>query len=337
MSKMQAMQVNNAKEFALIEQELPQPGNNEVRVRIKACGVCHSDVFTKEGLWPGIQYPRVPGHEVAGVIDAVGANVTHWKKGQRVGIGWAGKHCGECTPCRRGDFGTCQNHEVTGIHFDGGYAQYMIAPVAALAAIPDELSDEEAAPLLCAGITTFNALRNSGARPGDVVAIQGIGGLGHLAIQFANKMGFKTVAISNGAEKEALAKQLGAHIYIDTSNKDVVTELQKLGGAQVILATAPSGKAISSLIDGLGYKGHMMIVGAAPDPFEVSALSLIAAKRIISGWPSGSAIDSEDTLKFCVLTGIRPMIETFPLKDAKLAYEKMMQNKVKFRSVLLCD
>lgn len=337
MSKMKAYSVAAKGQWSLIDKEIPQPGPRQVRVKVKACGVCHSDMLTKENAWPGIQYPRVPGHEVAGVIDEVGPDVTTWKKGQRVGIGWNGKYCGDCIPCRRGDFGSCARLIVTGISADGGYAQYMLANVEGLAAIPDELSFEEAAPLLCAGVTTFNALRHSGARAGDVVAIQGIGGLGHLGIQFANKMGFKTVAISKGKDKEALAKKIGAHVYIDAEQENVVAALQQLNGAKVILATAPSGQSITPLINGLGHQGHLMIVGATVDAIEVKSIQLIGQKLKISGWPSGSAMDSEDTLRFCVLNGIRPMIETFPLAKADEAYDKMMSNQVRFRSVLLCD
>jgi propanol-preferring alcohol dehydrogenase len=334
MAKMKVVQVREPGKFDLSEREIPTPNINQVRIKINACGVCHSDIYTRDGVWPNINYPRIPGHEVAGVIDELGSNVTRWKKGQRVGVGWAGGRCGQCNPCRKGDFVNCETHQVTGIHYDGGYAEYMIAPVEALAAIPDELSFEEAAPLLCAGITTFNSLRHSHARAGDLVAIQGIGGLGHLAIQFANKMGFKTVAISKGKDKEALALKLGAHVYINTEQGDVATNLQKLGGAKVILATAPSGKAITPLIEGLGLKGELMIVGASTDPIEVTAIQLIRMKRTIRGWPSGSAIDSEETMKFCALTGIRPMIEKFSLDKAPEAYDQMISNRARFRAVI---
>src|SRR4029453_2613633 len=274
--------------FEIVEREIPRPGPNEVRLKVEACGICHSDMYTKEGTWPGLEYPRVPGHEIAGVIAEGGSGVPRWKKNQRVGVGWAGYHCGQCVPCRRGDFVNCEVHRITGLNYDGGYSEYMIAPVQALASIPDEISFEEAAPLLCAGITTFNALRHSGARAGDLVAIQGIGGLGHLALQFANKMGFKTVALSKGKEKEALARKLGAHIYLDAETQDLPAELQKLGGARVILATAPSGKAITPLINGLGHRGELVIVGASTDPIQVTAVQLIMLTKSIRGWPSGS-------------------------------------------------
>ncbi len=334
MATMKAIQVNQSGDWEKVDKEIPTPGPNQVRIKIHACGVCHSDAYVKDRVWPGIQFPRIPGHEIAGMIDEVGAEVTRFKKGQRVGVGWAGKRCGQCLPCRRGDFINCENHQITGIHYDGGYAEYMIAPVEALAAIPNELSFAEAAPILCAGITTFNALRNSQARPGDLVAIQGIGGLGHLAIQFANKMGFKTVAISHGADKESLAQELGAHIYLNTEKEDIATGLQKLGGARAILATAPSGKSITPLIEGLSYLGKLVIVGASNDPIEVTAIQLIRLKRSILGWPSGTAADSEEAMKFCALTGIRPVIEKFMLDDAPNAYNHMITNKARFRAVL---
>ncbi|WP_392536617.1 alcohol dehydrogenase [Legionella sp. 227] len=334
MNKMNVVQVNKSGEWEAVERDIMMPATNQVRIKVEACGVCHSDVFVKENLWPNLQFPRIPGHEIAGVIDEIGPHVTQWRSGQRVGVGWAGARCGQCLPCRHGDFILCENHQITGLHYDGGYAQYMIAPVEALAAIPDELSFADAAPLMCAGITTFNALRHSVARAGDLVAIQGIGGLGHLAIQFANKMGFKTVALSKGADKESLAKKLGAHIYIDSDNQDVTRELKKLGGAQVILATAPSGKSISPLIDALSNKGELVIVGASHDPIEVISTQLISANRSIKGWPSGSAIDIEETLQFCALTGIRPMIQQYSLKQAETAFADMMANKVRFRAVI---
>ncbi len=335
MTTMKAVQVNKVGEWESIEKELAMPTENQVRIKVEACGVCHSDIFVKDRLWPNIQLPRIPGHEIAGVIDEVGAHVTKWQPGQRVGVGWAGAHCSQCIPCRNGNFILCENQQVTGLHYDGGYAQYMLAPVEALAAIPAELSFAEAAPLMCAGITTFNALRHSIARAGDLVAVQGIGGLGHLAIQFANKMGFRTVAISKGANKEALAKKLGAHIYLNSEEKDIQNELQKIGGARVILATAPSGKSTSALISALGNQGELMIVGASSDPFEVTATQLIVSNLSIKGWPSGSAIDIEETLKFCALTGIRPMIQQYPLQRAEEAYQDMITNKVRFRSVIM--
>ncbi len=321
-------------EFEIVEREIPEPGAGQVRIKVHACGVCHSDVLTKEGTWPGIQYPRVPGHEVAGVVDEVGAGVSAWKKGQRVGVGWHGGHDNTCRECRRGDFINCRNLKVTGISYDGGYAQYMIAPVEALAELPETLKDVEAAPLLCAGITTYNALRHSGAMPGDLVAVQGVGGLGHLGIQFASKFGYRVAAISRGPENAPLAKKLGASLYIDSKATNAVQELQKLGGARVILATAPSSKAMSELIDGLGPNGQLMVVGAAPDPIEVTPIQLILSRRSIQGWASGTASDSEDTLRFAELTGVRPMIETYPLERAGEAYARMLSGKAQFRVVL---
>ena len=321
-------------DFEIVEREIPKPGAGQVRIKVQACGVCHSDVLTKEGAWPGIQYPRVPGHEVAGIIDELGAGVSGWKKGQRVGVGWHGGEDGTCPSCRRGDFRNCQNLKIPGISYDGGYQEYMVAPVEALAAIPENLSDVEAAPLLCAGITTFNALRHSGALPGDLVAVSGIGGLGHLGIQFANKFGYKVAAIGRGSEKAALAKKLGASLYIDSKSTNAVEELKKLGGARVILATAPSSKAMSELIDGLGPNGKLVVVGAAFDPIEVTPIQLISGSRSIQGWASGTPTDSEDTLRFAELTGVRPMIETYPLEKAAEAYARMMSGNAQFRVVL---
>jgi D-arabinose 1-dehydrogenase-like Zn-dependent alcohol dehydrogenase len=335
MAKMKVAQVPRARaDFAIVEREIPQPGPGEVRIRVQACGVCHSDVFTKDGAWPGIVFPRVPGHEVAGVIDDVGAGVTHWKKGQHVGVGWHGGQDGTCRACRRGDFVNCSNLKVSGISFDGGYGEYMVAPVEAVAAIPESLKAAEAAPLLCAGITTFNALRHSGALPGDLVAVQGIGGLGHLGIRFAQKFGYRVAAIARGPENAVLAKQLGASIYIDSTATNAAAELQKLGGARVILATAPSAKAMSSLVDGLGMNGTMMVVGAAPDPIEVTPLQLISGKKRVQGWWSGIPTDTEDALRFAELTGVRPMIETFPLPRVNEAYAHMLSGKAQFRVVL---
>ena len=321
-------------DFQIVDREIPKPGVGEVRIKVQACGVCHSDLFTKEGLWPGIQYPRVPGHEVAGIIDEVGAGVSEWKEGQRAGVGWHGGHDGTCLRCRRGDFGNCQNLKIAGISYDGGYQQYMVAPVEALTAIPENLSDVEAAPLLCAGITTYNALRHSGALPGDLVAVLGIGGLGHLGIQFANKFGYKVAAIGHGPESAALAKTLGAGVYIDNKATNAAEALQKLGGAQVILATAPSSKAMSEVIDGLGPNGKLMVVGAAMEPIEVTPVQLINGSRGIQGWASGTPADAEDTLNFAELTGVRPMIETYPLEKAAEAYARMMSGKAQFRVVL---
>jgi D-arabinose 1-dehydrogenase-like Zn-dependent alcohol dehydrogenase len=321
-------------DFQIVDREIPQPGVGQVRIKVHACGVCHSDLFTKEGVWPGIQYPRVPGHEVAGIIDEVGAGVTEWKTGQRAGVGWHGGHDGTCLPCRRGDFGNCQNLKIAGISYDGGYQQYMVAPVDALTAIPESLSDVEAAPLLCAGITTYNALRHSGALPGDLVAVLGIGGLGHLGIQFANKFGYRVAAIGRGSENAALAKKLGASVYIDNKVTNAAEALQKLGGAQVILATAPSSKAMSEVIDGLGPNGKLMVVGAAMDPIEVTPAQLIIGSRTIQGWASGTPTDAEDTLRFADLTGVHPMIETYPLEKAADAYTRMMSGNAQFRVVL---
>jgi D-arabinose 1-dehydrogenase-like Zn-dependent alcohol dehydrogenase len=321
-------------DFQIVEREIPRPGAGHVRIKVQACGVCHSDVLTKEGLWPGIQYPRIPGHEVAGIVDEVGAGVSTWKKGQRVGVGWHGGQDGTCPQCRRGDFRNCQNLKIAGLSYDGGYQQYMIAPIEALAAIPETLSDVDAAPLLCAGITTFNALRHSGALPSDLVAVQGIGGLGHLGIQFASKFGYKVAAIGRGPESASLAKKLGASIYIDSQATNAAEALQKLGGAQVILATAPSSKAMSALIDGLGPNGKLMVIGAAFEPIEVTPIQLINGSRAIQGWSSGTPTDSEDTLRFAELTGVRPMIETYPLEKAEEAYARMMSGKAQFRVVL---
>ena len=321
-------------DFELVEREIPKPGAGEVRIRVQACGVCHSDVFVKEGLWPGIQYPRVPGHEVAGIIDEVGCEVAGWKQGQRVGVGWYGGQDNTCIECRRGRFLYCRNLKVAGISYDGGYQQYMLAPVEALAAIPDTLSDAEAGPLLCAGVTTFNALRHSGASPGDLVAVQGVGGLGHLGIQFANKFGFKAAAIGRGAENALLAKKLGASVYIDSKTTNAAEELQKLGGAQAILATAPNSKAMSELIDGLGPTGKFIVVGISPDPIPVTPLQLITGERAIRGSAVGTPTDSEDTMNFAELTGVRPMIETYPLERAGEAYARMMSGKAQFRVVL---
>jgi D-arabinose 1-dehydrogenase-like Zn-dependent alcohol dehydrogenase len=335
MAKMKAVQVPKAgADFEIVEREIPQPGPGQVRVRVQACGVCHSDVLTKEGGWPGLTYPRVPGHEVAGVIDETGAGVTTWKKGQRVGVGWHGGQDGTCLACRRGDFANCVNAKVSGISFDGGYQEYMVAPVEAVAQMPESLDAAEAAPLMCAGITTFNALRHSGAMPSDLVAVQGIGGLGHLGIQFAQKFGYKVAAVGRGPENAGLAKKLGASVYIDSAATDAAAELQKLGGARVILATAPSSKSMSTLIGGLGANGRMMIVGATPDPIEVTPIQLIVGMKSIQGWYSGIATDSEDTLRFAELTGVRPMVEKFPLEKAAEAYARMMSGKAQFRVVL---
>ena len=332
---MKVVRVNRAAgNFEVIEEKKREPARGTVRIRVQACGVCHSDSLTKDGLFPGIVYPRSPGHEIMGVIDAVGEGTEPWKAGDRVGIGWHGGHCGRCESCRRGDFVTCVRLQIPGISYDGGYAELVYAPIEALARIPDELSPEEAAPLMCAGVTTFNALRHSGAGPGDVVAIQGIGGLGHLGIQFANKFGFETVAIGRGGDKKDLALKLGARTYIDSKSQDVTKELLALGGARVILATASDGKSMGGLIDGLKTGGTLVIVGASPDPFQVSTLQLILVRKSVVGWPSGTSIDSEDTLRFAAANGVRPMIEVFPLERAADAYDRMMSGKVRFRSVL---
>jgi alcohol dehydrogenase/propanol-preferring alcohol dehydrogenase len=334
--KMRAVQVRNANgPFELVERETPIPGPGFIRIKVEACGICHSDSLTKEGHWPGIEYPRVPGHEVAGVIDALGPDVVGWKAGQRVGVGWHGGHCGYCDSCRRGDFVTCQvAAQIPGISFDGGYADYMIAHAGTLASIPDQLSALEAAPLMCAGITTFNSLRNSGARPGDVVAILGIGGLGHLAVQFAAKMGFKTVAIARGADKESFVMELGASRYIDSQAQDVVAELSKLGGAKVILATVTNAKAMSAVVGGLAVNGKLIVLGAAFEPLELSGMILISGRRSVSGWPSGSSIDSQDTLVFSAQTGVRSLNEIFSLEQAAQAYDRMMSGEARFRVVL---
>jgi D-arabinose 1-dehydrogenase-like Zn-dependent alcohol dehydrogenase len=321
-------------DFQIVEREIPEPGGGQVRIKVQACGVCHSDVFTKEGQWPGIQYPRVPGHEVAGVIDAVGDRVSGWNKGQRVGVGWHGGHDGTCLPCRRGDFRNCRNRAIPGISYDGGYQQYMVAPVEALVAMPETLTDAEAAPLLCAGITTFGALRNSGALPGDLVAVLGIGGLGHLAIQFANKFGYNVAAIGRGSGNAPLAKKLGASVYIDSGSTNAAEALQQLGGAQVILSTAPSSKAMSEAVDGLAPNGKLLVVGVAFDPIEVTPVQLIGGVRTIQGWAAGTPADSEDTLRFTELSGVRPMIERYPLERAADAYARMISGKAQFRVVL---
>ena len=336
MSKMRVVQVTRPNgPLEIVEREIPEPGAGSVRIKVEACGVCHSDSFTKEGTWPGIQYPRVPGHEVAGIVDAVGSGVAGWKEGQRVGVGWHGGHCGYCDSCRRGDFVTCQiAPQVPGIAYDGGYAEYMIAPAGALALIPEGLSAVDAGPLMCAGVTTFNSLRGSGARPGDLVAVLGIGGLGHLGVQFAAKMGFRTVAIARGLDKEPLARKLGAFSYIDSKTQDPAAELLKLGGAKVILATVTSGDAMSATLGGLGVNGKLIILGAAAEPLQVPGIPLLLGRRSIMGWPSGSSIDSQDTLAFSKLTGVRAMNEVFPLERAAEAYEHMMSGKARFRAVL---
>jgi D-arabinose 1-dehydrogenase-like Zn-dependent alcohol dehydrogenase len=335
MTQMKVAQVPKpGADFQIVEREIPEPGAGHIRIKVQACGVCHSDVLTKDGLWPGIEYPRVPGHEVAGIVDEVGDGVTAWKKGQRVGVGWHGGQDNTCRECRRGDFRNCRNVKVCGISYDGGYQQYMLAPVEALVAIPESLRDVDAAPLLCAGITTYNALRHSGAMPGDLVAVLGIGGLGHLGIQFANKFGYQVAAIGRGSENAVLAKNLGANVYIDSTSTNPAEELQKLGGARVVLATAPSSKAMSQLIDGLAPNGELMVIGASFESLEVTPLQLITGSKTIQGWASGTPADSEDTLRFAELSGVRAMIETYPLEKAAEAYARMLSGKAEFRVVL---
>ncbi|HEV2828928.1 MAG TPA: alcohol dehydrogenase [Pyrinomonadaceae bacterium] len=337
-AKMKAAQISRAGgDWELVERDVPEPGPSQVRVKVEACGICHSDVLVKDGIWPGLQYPRVPGHEIAGHIDALGDNVTAWHQGQRVGVGWHGGHCFVCEQCRRGDFAMCVNRKVTGVDFDGGYATHVIVPAAALAAIPDALPAEEAGPFMCAGVTVFNALRNSGARAGEVVAVHGIGGLGHLGVQYARQMGFNTVAINRGKDKENLARQLGAHSYIDATEEDVVVELQKLGGASVILATAPNAPAISGLVDGLAPSGKLLVPAAPSEPLSINVFSLIMKRSSVAGWYSGTAKDSQDTLEFSALTGVHPMIEKYPLDQVAEAYEQMHNGKARFRVVLTLD
>lgn len=335
---MRAMQIKSpGGKFELVDIEKPEPGPGEVRLKVHACGICHSDAFVKEGQYPGIEYPRVPGHEVVGVIDKTGEGVKKWDKGQRVGVGWHGGHCFNCSPCREGDFIMCERAKIAGISYDGGYAEYMVAPQEAIAFIPEGLKSVDAAPLLCAGITTFNALRNTDAKAGDLVAVQGIGGLGHLGLQYAQQMGFETVAISRGTDKKELAESLGADHFIDAAQQDVAQALQELGGARVILATAPSSAAIESVINGLGVNGQLLIVAATPDTFSVSPFALIGKRSSIKGWPSGTAKDSEATLNFSALGDIRPMIEQYPLEQANEAYERMIKNKARFRVVLTME
>ena len=335
MPKMRAVQVPRpGGPLEIVERDIPDPGPGYVRIKVQACGVCHSDTVTKDGLFPGIQYPRVPGHEVIGVIDAVGSGVPRWKPGQRVGVGWNGGFCGYCDNCRRGDFFACQTStEVTGISRDGGYAEYMLAPISALASVPDDLSSADAAPLMCAGVTTFNCLRNTGAGPGDLVAVLGLGGLGHLAVQFAAKMGCKTVAIARDDDEEPLARQLGAHYYINNKSHDPSAELQKLGGAKVILATVTSSDAMKAVLGGLGVRGKLMVIGVVPS-LEVDTVQMILGNQSVQGWYSGTSIDSQDTLAFSALSGVRSMNEAFPLDRAPEAYERMMSGKARFRVVL---
>ena len=336
MKKMRVAQVPGPMQpFQIVERDVPEPGPGAIRVKVEACGICHSDMYTAEGHWPGIQYPRAPGHEVAGVVDALGAGAGGWAVGDRVGLGWHGGHCGYCESCRRGAFVMCMTAaRVPGIHYDGGYSEYLVAPAEALARIPEGLSAVEAAPLMCAGVTTFNSLRNTGVRPPDLVAVLGIGGLGHLGVQFASKMGHRTVAIARGRDKEKLARKLGAHDYIDSKASDPAAELQKLGGARVILATVTSGQAMNAVVGGLGLDGTLIVLGAADTPIAVPPLVLIGGRRSVRGWPSGSSIDSQDTLAFSALNGVRPMTEEFPLQRAAEGYARMMSGDARFRVVL---
>lgn len=321
--------------FELVNRDIPEPGPGQVRVKVEACGICHSDVMVKEGLWPGIQYPRVPGHEIAGRIDAVDGGVTQWTKGQRVGVGWHGGHCFVCDPCRRGDFAMCVKRKVTGIDFDGGYADYMIVGAEAVAAVPDELAPEEVGPFMCAGVTVYNALRNSGARGGDAVAVHGIGGLGHLGVQYARKMGFVTIALGRGTDKQELAEKLGAHHYFDTDAGDTVAKLQQLGGARIILATAPNAEAISALVEGLSPDGNLLIPAAPHEPLSIPVMPLIGGRRSVAGWYSGTARDSQDTLEFSGLSEVHPMVEQYPLTEVAAAYEQMHSGRARFRVVLM--
>lgn len=335
MGTMKAVQVSTPKgPFEVVEREVRDPGPGEIRVKVEACGVCHSDAVTKLGSYPGLTLPRVPGHEIAGRVDAVGANVTTWKVGNRVGVGWHGGHCFQCVPCRKGDFINCVNAQVTGVTRDGGYAEYAVVRQEAAARIPEGLDAAETAPLLCAGVTTYNALRNSGARAGDTVAVQGIGGLGHLAIQYAARMGFRTVALSRGADKKALARELGASEYIDTQDADPAEALRTLGGADLVLATAPNSPAIASTLKGLKPRGKLLIVAGSSEPLQISALALLSGKSV-AGWPSGSSIDSEETVAFSAMTNVRPRIEKFPLEKAEEAFSSVMTNRVRFRAVLV--
>ena len=321
-------------DFRIVERQIPEPGAGEVRIKVQACGVCHSDALIKEGSWPGISYPRVPGHEVVGLIDEAGSGVSLWKLGQRVGVGWHGGHDNTCSECRRGDFGNCHNRRIPGISYDGGYQEYMIAPIEALTVVPGALSAVEAAPLLCAGITTYNALRHSGAMPGDLVAVQGVGGLGHLGIQFASRFGYKVAAVGRGPENAELAKQLGANIYVDSKSEDPAEALRKMGGAKAILATAPNSKAMSQLVDGLGANGKLIVVGVEFAPIEVTPVQLIMGGRSIQGWNTGTPADAEDTLRFAELSGVHPIVETYPLERAGEAYARMISGNARFRVVI---
>ena len=336
MEKSRVVQVSEPRgPFTVIERPIPDPPAGFLRVRVEACGICHSDALTKDGLWPGVTYPRVPGHEIAGVVDALGPGVRSWRVGQRVGLGWAGGHCGTCNACRRGDFLMCQvSPQITGITIDGGYAEHVIAQDGTLATIPDGLSATDAAPLMCAGVTTFNALRQAGARPGDLVAVLGVGGLGHLAVQFAAKSGFRAVAIARGRDKEELARQLGAQEYIDSEADDPARELARLGGARIVLATVTNARAMTAVLGGLSVDGKLVVLGAPHEPLEVPAGLLISGRRSVAGWASGSSIDSQDTLSYAAAMGIKPMTEVFPLGRVSEAYERMASGTVRFRAVL---
>ena len=335
MARMKAVQISKpGGDWELVDRDIPEPGPRQVRIKVEACGICHSDQVVKEGLWPGIKYPRVPGHEVAGRIDALGSAITAWKVGQRVGVGWHGSHCFECEPCRRGDFVLCRFGGITGVLQDGGYAEYMLAATEAVAAMPDDLPSAEAAPLLCAGITVFNSLRNVSARAGDTVAVQGLGGLGHLGVQYAHQMGFNTVAIGRGADKEPLARKLGANHYVDAAAGDPAAQVVKLGGAQVILCTAPDSKSMAALVGGVKPGGTLLVIGASGDPLAINGIELLSLRKAVQGWPSGTAMDSEDTLRFSALSGVRPMIEKYPLTKAAEGYERMLSGKARFRVVL---
>lgn len=338
MGKMKAVQVSQAKgRLELVEREIPEPGRGQVRIKVKACGICHSDSLTVEGGFPGLKYPRIPGHEVAGVIDALGEDVKGWNLGDFVGVGWVGGYCGYCEPCRRGHFTTCRNMQISGINYDGGYAEYMVAPASGLALIPKDLSPQEAGPLMCAGVTTFNSLRHSGAKPGDLVAVLGVGGLGHLAVQFCHKMGFKTVAVARGKDKEELARKLGATHYIDSEAGNPGRALAKLGGAKLIVSTVTNSKAMEAMLSGLGPDGKLLLLGVSAEPIQVSPISLISYRQSIQGWPSGSSIDSQDTMNFCSQCNIRSMNEIFPLEKAQEAYDHMMSGKARFRAVLTME
>jgi D-arabinose 1-dehydrogenase-like Zn-dependent alcohol dehydrogenase len=338
MPKMRVAQIPYAKgPFELVERDIPEPGAGQVRIKVEACGVCHSDSMTKDGLWPGIAYPRVPGHEVIGTVDAIGPETVGWQRGERAGVGWHGGHCGYCHACRHGDTFGCQTESlVTGITHDGGYGEYMIAPAKSVAHVPAGLSAVDAGPLMCAGITTFNALRHSGAQSGDVVAVFGLGGLGHLGVQYARKLGFETVAIARGADKAPLAKELGAHHYIDTQAEDGAAALQRLGGAKAILATVTNGEAMTAIQGGLALNGTLMVIGAVPS-LSADTVFLLRGRRSIKGWYSGVASDSEDTLAFSVLNGVRSMNEIYPLSRVAEAYERMMSGQARFRAVLTMD